>query len=253
MEQLTAEGKAQVLKALDTAAAGLRRKLGESLQTIERYDTPIEEATTPSLEALQAYSLGSETKDIKGDEAAVPLFERAIQLDPQFAMAHALLGTSYSNLGERDRAAEMITKAYERREHVSEREAFYIDSYYHDLVKGDLDKARQIYEVWAQVYPRDDRPVRDPGPPCQLSRSIREEPCAGARRAGPQSGQRSEICQPRPKRCLRARRQGSARGRRPGAGEETRESPYLSLYLYQLAFLQDDAAGLADASRLGDR
>ena len=244
MEQLTAEGKAQVLKALDTAAAGLRRKLGESLQTIEKYNTPIEEATTPSLEALQAYSLGLETKDIKGDEAAVPLFERAIQLDPQFAMAHALLGTSYSNLGERDRAAEMITKAYERREHVSEREAFYIDSYYHDLVKGDLDKARQIYEVWAQVYPRDDRPVAILGLLANYLGQY-EKSLAQARAAlalNPDSGLRyANLVQS----AVFVRDVKEARAVADQALAKKLESPYLSLYLYQLAFLQDDAAGLA--------
>ena len=123
MEQRTSEDKGRVLAALGTAVSSLRSKLGESLGTVQKYDTPLEQATTQSLEALQAYSLGSKAKDVKGDEAAIPLFERAIQLDPKFAMAYALLGTSYQNLGERERGAEMIGQAYKLRDRVSERES----------------------------------------------------------------------------------------------------------------------------------
>jgi hypothetical protein len=141
-EQITCEDKNHVLGALGKAVSSLRAKLGESLNTVQKYDTPLEQATTYSLEALQAYSLGYRTKDVTGDEAAVPFFERAIQLDPKFAMAYALLGTSYQNLGERSLGAGMIAKAYGLGERASEREKFYIDSYYFDLVIGDLDKAR---------------------------------------------------------------------------------------------------------------
>ena len=130
---------------------------------MRRFDTPVEQATTPSLEALQAYSLGQKTKDIKGDRAAVPFFERAIQLDPKFAVAYALLGTSYSNLGQEELARETFRKAYGLRDRVSNREKFYIDSYYNDGVTGDMEKAQQTYELWAQVYPRDDKPTGNLG------------------------------------------------------------------------------------------
>ena len=101
-EQVTADSKEHVLKALGEASTKLRERLGESLKTIQKLDTPIEQASTPSLEALQAYSLGRRTMSVKGDYAeAVPLFQRAIHLDPKFAMAYAALGTSYHNLGEK--------------------------------------------------------------------------------------------------------------------------------------------------------
>jgi tetratricopeptide (TPR) repeat protein/predicted Ser/Thr protein kinase len=155
-EQFTANGKENVLKALGEASTKLREELGESLKTVQKLDTPIEQATTPSLEALQAYSLGRKTMQGKADyTAAVPLFERAIQLDPKFAMAYATLGTTYHNLGEKILAAKNTEKAYELRTHVSEWEKFYIESHYHHFVTGDLEKARQVYELWAQIYPRE--------------------------------------------------------------------------------------------------
>ncbi len=154
-EQERATGKEQVLTALDKAAAKLRGKLGESLSTVQKFGTPIEEATTPSVEALQAYSVGRKTLQNTDNAAAVLLFQRAIRLDPNFAMAYASLGQSCANLGETSLASENTKKAYELRERVSEREKFYIESHYHHNVTGDLEKARQVYELWAQTYPRD--------------------------------------------------------------------------------------------------
>ena len=124
-EQFTANGKENVLKTLGEASTKLREKLGESLKTVQKLDTPIEQATTPSLEALQAYSLGRKTMTAKADyTAAVPLLERSIQLDPNFAMAYAILGTTYHNQGEKILAAEKTQRAYELRGHVSEWEKF---------------------------------------------------------------------------------------------------------------------------------
>jgi eukaryotic-like serine/threonine-protein kinase len=162
-EQFTANGKENILKALGEAATRLRERLGESLKTVQKLDTPIEQATTPSLEALQAYSLGRKTmQDMADYTAAVPLFERSIQLDPNFAMAYATLGTTYHNIGEKILAAENTRKAYELRGRVSEWEKFYIESHYHHFVTGDLEKARQDYELWEQIYPR------EPVPPTNL-------------------------------------------------------------------------------------
>jgi tetratricopeptide (TPR) repeat protein len=158
-EQATANGKERVLQALGEAATKLRQKLGESLGSVEKYDTPLASVTTPSLEALQAYSLGYRTQTVKNDSAAaIPLYQRAISLDPNFAVAYARLGTSYFNMGQTARAAENTRKAYELRERVSERERFYIASHYEEYVNGDLEAARKIYESWAQTYPRDDLP-----------------------------------------------------------------------------------------------
>ncbi len=157
--QTTAAGKEQVLKALGDVTGELRARLGESLSTVQKFDTPIEEATTPSLEALQAYSIGRATMVQKGESAScVPFFQRAIRLDPDFAVAYAALGNAYSNLGETGQAAENIRKAYELREHVSQHERLYIESHYHQFVTGDLGKAARAYEVWAATYPEDEAP-----------------------------------------------------------------------------------------------
>jgi eukaryotic-like serine/threonine-protein kinase len=158
-EQVTANGKEQVLRALGNGATKLREKLGESLASVQKYDAPPENVTTPSLEALQAYSLGYKAMVITSDyAAAVPFFLRAVSLDPNFAMAYALLGTAYANLGENARAAESASKAYELRGRTSEEEEFYISSHYDQRVIGDLEAARIAYELWAQSYPRDDVP-----------------------------------------------------------------------------------------------
>jgi serine/threonine protein kinase/Flp pilus assembly protein TadD len=158
-EQATANGKEQVLKALGEAATKIRVKLGESLASVQKYDAPTENVTTPSLEALQAYSLGYQAQIVKRDYAtAIPLLQRAISLDPNFAMAYARLGTNYSNMGQTARAAENTRKAYDLRERVSEREKFYITSHYEHFVTGNLEAARKAYELWAQTYPRDDTP-----------------------------------------------------------------------------------------------
>jgi len=163
-EQVTASGKDNVLKALGGVATTLRESLGESLKTVHKLDTPIEQATTSSLEALQAFSLGRKLMQGKGDyTGALPLFEHAIQLDPNFAMAHAMLGTTYHNIGEKMRAAQSTRKAYELRGRVSEWEKFYIESHYHHFVTGDLEKARQTYELWEQIYPREQVPPNNLG------------------------------------------------------------------------------------------
>ena len=122
------------------AASEIRNKLGESLNAVQKFDTPLERATTPSLEALQAYSLGR--RAMAGSEwaAAVPFFQRAIRLDPNFAMAYARLGTSFSNLGETKLGAENSRKAYELREGVSDGEKFYIEAHYYQFGTGNLEK-----------------------------------------------------------------------------------------------------------------
>src|SRR6266566_1701223 len=157
-EQATASGKEQVLKALGEAATKMREKLGESLASVQKYDATAENVTTPSLEALEAYSLGCQAIERQDFAAAVPLFQRATSLDPNFAMAYGRLGMSYMNLGETTRAEENIRKAYELRERVSDREKFYIASHNELFVTGNLEAARKIYEFWAQTYPRDANP-----------------------------------------------------------------------------------------------
>jgi tetratricopeptide (TPR) repeat protein len=159
-QQMLADGKQQVLKALGQASSKLRQDLGESLTSINKYDAPAENVTTASLDALQAYSLGSRAMMTMGDyESAIPLFQRAISLDPNFAMAYARLGTSYENLDQTAQAADSLRKAYALRQRVSDRERFYIDSHYYQLVTGDLVAARATYELWSQTYPGDEIPA----------------------------------------------------------------------------------------------
>ena len=153
--QEQAAGKEAVLKALDNAAVSLRGKLGESLSSVQKYATPLEEATTPSLEALKAYSLGQKTGRAKGSTAALPFYKRAVELDPNFAMAYVQMSRVYSDYNEAGQEAECARKAYELREKVSERERFKIDSSYYDAVTGELEKVVQNGELWQQTYPRD--------------------------------------------------------------------------------------------------
>jgi len=150
-----ASDKSHVLDALGKAASEIRNKLGESLTTVQKFDTPLQQATTPSLEALQAYSLAWKAEVGEGNSAAaVPLLHRAITLDPNFALAYADLGWSHWNLGESSLASENVRKAFELRERVSENERLEIEAEYDYLVTGDLEKAQRTSEVFAQTYPR---------------------------------------------------------------------------------------------------
>ncbi len=161
--QVQASGKEAVLKAMDSAAGSLRSKLGESLRSIEKYATPVEEATTPSLEALKAYSLGRKAESSKGGTPALPFYQRAVELDPNFAMAYQELAVTYGSLNENTRGAENARKAYDRREKVSERERFSIEGYFYLYATGELEKAAQVFEQWQQTYPRDGVPYRNLG------------------------------------------------------------------------------------------
>ena len=156
-----ASDKNRVLDALGKIASETRGKLGESLASVQKYDVPPQDVTTPSLEALKSYSLAM--KERTGDfTRCIPLFQRAIDEDPNFAMAYAQLGVIYVNLGQTVRGAENIRKAFELRDRVSEREKLYIASHYDHMVAGDLEAARKDYELWTQLYPR------DPGAPAGL-------------------------------------------------------------------------------------
>jgi DNA-binding winged helix-turn-helix (wHTH) protein len=150
-----AVGKSGVLKALDTTAAEIRRKLGESLSSIQKNDVPIEQATTTSLEGLKAFSLGQAARNRGMEPQSIPYFQNAIELDPNFAMAYAVLGQVYRNAGENTLSSEYTQKAFDRRERASERENLYISSHYYENVTHDLDRTAQIYELWRSTYPRD--------------------------------------------------------------------------------------------------
>jgi eukaryotic-like serine/threonine-protein kinase len=237
-----ASDKNHVLDALGKVATDIRAKLGELLSTVQKFDTPVEQATTPSLEALQAYSLGWKSQNGKSDDAAaVPLYQRAIRLDPNFAMAYASLGTSYNNLGETSLAAENIRKAYDLHDRVSEREKFYIESHYYQFVANDLEKARRVYELWAQTYPR------DRVPPSNLTYIYgalgqHDKALAQAREAFrlDEAGGTGNLVNS----CLQLNRLEEARATAEEAQKKNFDSPPLHYLLYQLAFLQNDAAGM---------
>jgi len=156
-EQVTAATKEKVLVALGEAASKLRTQLGESLATVQKFDVSLAEATTASLEALKAYSLGENASREKGSAAALPYQQRAIELDPKFAMSYSELGSEYHSLGEVGRASDYYSKAFQLREHASEREKLAITANYYAYVTGELDKAAQTFQEEIESYPRDSR------------------------------------------------------------------------------------------------
>ena len=161
-EQEEAANKEDVLKALGKAASSLRTKLGESLATVQKFDVPVE-ATTASLEALKAFSMGISTFRAKGNAESIPFYKHALEIDPNFAVAYASLGLVYGNLGQASLSAENIKKAYELRDRVSEREKYRISALYDENVTGEMEQAIQVYELWAKSYPQDSVPVGNLG------------------------------------------------------------------------------------------
>jgi tRNA A-37 threonylcarbamoyl transferase component Bud32/tetratricopeptide (TPR) repeat protein len=157
-EQVQAAGKEDVLRALSEIANKFRIRVGESLATVQKHSTPLAEATTPSLEALKAYSSAQSVEDSAGLAAGVDVLNRAIEIDPQFALAYARRGLWQNNLGESALSKESAVKAYELRTRVSDREQFFITANYHRQVTGNLEKAQQTLELWAQIYPREITP-----------------------------------------------------------------------------------------------
>jgi len=143
-----------VLLALDQAADSIRRKLGESPGSLEKFGVPIDDATSPSLEALVEYTKGDQAKNELGGAAALPFYQRAVKLDPNFAMAYAFMGTIYGNMGENQKASESLKRSFELRDRVSEWEKFYISSHYYAFVTGEIDKEKETYLRWEEIYPR---------------------------------------------------------------------------------------------------
>ena len=160
-EQVEADSREQVLKVLGEATTKMRQKLGESLATIQKYDAPVEQATTPSLEALKAYTEAWNLHVSEEEAKSLPFFKHAIELDPNFALAYAAMGQAYANLGEDELAIQLMKQAFERRDRTSEREKFYITSHYYNIVSGDMPQAIQTCELWAKAYPRNDTPVNN--------------------------------------------------------------------------------------------
>ena len=243
-KQVRAADKESVLSALDKAAATLRQELGESLSTVRKFDTPVEQVTTPSLEALQAYSLGRRASDFGDYGNAITSFQQAMRLDPNFAMAYASLGTSYSNLGETTLASENAKKAYELSDRVSERERFYVESTYYRLVSGDLVKAGQACQLWRETYPRDPVPATNlsniydnvgdyANALAQARETLRIAPEGDLSYANLAGGY------------LNLNRLEEAQAIAEEAQRKNHDSYNLRFFLYQLAFAKNDARGMA--------
>ena len=160
-QQVQASSKEQVLKSLDKAATALRQQLGESLASVQQFTTPLEQATTSSLDALKAFSQGNALHTIGDDDGAVAPLKKAVGLDPNFAMAYAVLGIASSNMSNRNDAEQYLRKAYDLRDRASERERLYIDSHYYDTLLNDQEKAVGVFQRWIQEYPRDNIPYDD--------------------------------------------------------------------------------------------
>jgi serine/threonine protein kinase/Tfp pilus assembly protein PilF len=162
-EEMQASRKEDVLNALGKATTSLRERFGESLASVKKFDTPIEQATTSSLEALKAFTAGDRAARTKGDQAAIPLLNRAVELDPNFALAYVSLATAYGNMGETELAAKNAQKAFDQRDRVSEHEKLYISSTYYWAALGDLDAELRTDQVWYQTYPLDADPHNNAG------------------------------------------------------------------------------------------
>jgi tetratricopeptide (TPR) repeat protein/predicted Ser/Thr protein kinase len=243
-EQVTANGKEQVLDALGTASTKLRARLGESLASVQKYDVPPDSATTSSLEALQAYTLGNRTTNVTNDyAAAIPLYQRAISLDPNFAMAYLRLGQAYQPLSELARCAENTRKAYELRGRASESERLAISSFYEMVVTGNLEAARTSYQSWAQSYPRDDEPPTNLWTIYALTGNYEKAHAAGlqAWKINSNSGNNS-VNLAYSYQWLNQLDQAKATAQDSRAHNV--DSPWFPLLLYNVDFLQHDAAGM---------
>jgi len=234
-----ASDKNHVLEALGKASSEIRKKLGESLSTVQKFATPVEEATTSSLEALKAYSMGEKEVFRTGDVAAIPQYQRAVELDPNFAMAYSALAVHSFNAGQPTRASEYAKKGFELRERVTERERYRISAVYYSHATGELDKAIQVYQLWKQSYPRDSLPTGNLGDLylmlgqwdkalLETRRSIELEPNKAIYRSNLAW---VLLAQNRPQDAVAAIQQAWSR---------SMDTYFLRLALYQAAFLQND-------------
>jgi eukaryotic-like serine/threonine-protein kinase len=243
-EQVTANGKEQVLKALGPAASSLRRKLGESLASIQKYDALPEDVTTPSLEALQAYSLGIKAFDVTNDlVAAIPFFQRASTLDPNFAMAYLRMAECYQPQGEMAAATENARKAYQLRDRTSDREKLHISTFYEYVVNGNLEATRKACDLFAQTYSRDEDAqlylwlvYTGLGDYEKAHRAAQE-----AFRINPASGNNLVNLMYADQWLNRL---AEARSTLQDARAHHVDSPWIALIVYTLDFLQHDAVGM---------
>ncbi len=242
--QASAADKSHVLDALSKVATDLRGKLGESLATVQKFDTPLEQASTSSLEALQAFSKGRVATGGGNFAAAIPLFKRAIELDPNFAMAYAGLATSYLDIGELQLASQAIAKAYELRDRVSDRERFYIESHYEQATTGNLAKGKDIFLEWQKAYPRDQVTYTDIG---VIVTELGDydaafQSSAAAFKVNPSGLNYTNLIGS----YIALNRLDEATALAADAQAKKLDSGYLRLALYQIAFLRGDSKTMAE-------
>ncbi|MGA9886469.1 MAG: protein kinase [Candidatus Acidiferrales bacterium] len=240
-----ASDKNHVLDALGKTASEIRNKLGESLSTVQRFDTPLEQASTPSLEALKAFSSGLKVQSTTGGAAAIPFYKRAIELDPNFALAYAQLGLASDDIGEPTIAAGYCRKAYELRDRTSEPEKYLISAIFQKEVIGNIEIAEQTCELWIQAYPRSEKPH------LYLSGAI--YPVIGQYEKAVEEAR--EAIRLKPDKPISyaflmfsytpLNRLDEAKATYEQALERKLDHPFIHLALYPIAFLQNDAAGMA--------
>jgi eukaryotic-like serine/threonine-protein kinase len=251
-EQAQAAKKEDVLSALSQIARKFRTRVGESLATVKQHDTPLPEATTTALEALKAYSEAWKIGWTSGSASAVPFVKRAIEIDAKFAMAYAYLGRLYGDMGESNLARENVTQAYQLRDRVSDREKFFITANYERLVTGNLKKAEETCELWAQTYPRDTLP------PGFLSGGISGS--VGQYEKGAQEAQKTIELDPTvpwgyvnlSSNDISLGRVKQAESVLEQASERKLELPEFLVERYDIAFLAGDHAGMERAAVLGN-
>jgi serine/threonine protein kinase/Tfp pilus assembly protein PilF len=243
--QVLASDKSQVLAALAKSASEIRNKLGESLSTVQKFDTPLEQATTPSLDALKALGSGRKVLSTAGSVAAIPFFKHATEIDPNFALAYAFLGRMYGDIGEPGLAAYYTRKAYELRDRTSEPEKFFISSNFQMMATGNMEKAEQTCELWIQAYPRAEIPHTF------LSGII--YPSLGQYEKALQAGIEAVRLNPDFSIAYSVlmtsytalNRADDAKAAYKQALERKLDHPFFHAHLYEIDFVQNDAAGMA--------
>jgi len=240
-----ASDKNRVLDALGNTASAIRNKLGESLSTVRNFETPLEQATTPSLEALKAFSTGRRVLFTAGFAATIPFFKHAIELDPNFALGYAWLGRVYGDVGESGLAADYTRKAYELRDRTSEAEKYFISANFHLEVTGNLENARQTCELWMQAYPRAELPHTILSALILPVFAEYEKAVEEARVAIRVNPDFPVSYMPLMFNYIALNRLDEAKAAYGQAVKRKLDNAYYPLPLYQIAFLQNDAAGLA--------
>jgi eukaryotic-like serine/threonine-protein kinase len=240
-----ASDKNHVLDALGKTASEIRKKLGEALSTVQKFDTPLQQATTPSLEALKFFSSGFQIHMTAGDAAAIPFYKRAIELDPKFALAYVWMGIAYNDMGELSMDVESTRKAYELRDRTSEPEKYFIMARYHKVVTGNLEKAEEALQLWIQAYPRMAQPHIYLAGAIYPNTGQYEKGIAAGREAirlSPNFSSSYALTVPNYEAMNRI---DEAKATYEQALHRNLKNQFFSLALYEIAFLQDDAAEMA--------